>query len=89
MTSLHFLFPPLHKDGKLSFLKSCASNERTVVLDVPSGATYKLVLQPEDNVGNFRSAARGASSLTVIFPFAEGKCMFTQKPTKKFLSRSI
>ncbi|PIK39866.1 hypothetical protein BSL78_23284 [Apostichopus japonicus] len=61
-------------DGKLNFLKSCASNERTVVLDVPSGATYKLVLQPEDNVGNFRSAARGASSLTVVFPFAEVSC---------------
>lgn len=57
----------------MTFLRSAAPTENAVVLDVPSGASYKLVMIAEDNVGNMRPAFAGAPSINVFFPLAEGK----------------
>lgn len=56
----------------MNLITSRPPTEEIITLDVPSGATYNLVILPEDNVGNMASLSNGGESLEVYFPVTEG-----------------
>lgn len=60
--------------GKFYLLLSRPPTEDTIVLDVPTGVLYNLLILPEDNVGNRGSLQTDGVPLEVFFPEVKVSC---------------